>query len=356
VAYGGFEEIKRLKHPPVEALIKLVMYPLAWYLRQTEFDKAAYINNWMMPTNLYPSIESDQIKALCAALPKWFPDRAIVFRSVDSFRNPQLYQTLKALGYKMVLSRQVWYLDPVRGVSLKVHREDIRAARKNGHVESAELRDEEIARGIELYNKLYTEKYSRYNPQFTTDFLRRMRDENLLNIKTIRKDGKVNALMGYFVRNGVMTPPLYGYDTGMPKDNALYRQLTVMTMREAYERGLLLHDSAGVGKFKKKRGTCRVIGNRRGNWFKRSARWQFQFSRRTIFNHRARTLALAGSARGDSFGFFSVASVSSVVISFSLPDKLYFTCHCERLLRSNPPIPGGCFVPRSDICPVVKHL
>ena len=259
VSYGGFEEVQRLKNPPVEALIKLILVPLAGYLRRSEMNKVVYVNNWLFSTNLYPPINSGQVTSLCQALLEWFPDRAIVFRSVDQFRNPHIYQTLVALGYEMLLSRQVWYLDPAHGLSLKVHREDMRAVRKNGHVESDELHDDEIARGVELYNKLYLEKYSHFNPQFTVEFLRRARDEKWLHIRTIRRDGKLNAILGYLIRDGVMTPPLFGYDTSLPAAYALYRHLTAMTMRAADEQKLLLHDSAGVGKFKKKRGARPVI-------------------------------------------------------------------------------------------------
>ena len=259
VSYGGFDEVKRLQNPPVEALIKLILYPVAWYFRQAELDRVVFVNNWLISTNLYPPIEADQLKVLSEALPKWFPDRAIIFRSVDQFRNSHLHQTLERLGYEMMLSRQVWYLNPEYGLSLKVHREDMRAVRKNRHIQNDELSDDEVGRGLQLYNMLYLEKYSYFNPQFTEDFIRLARDEKLLEIKTIRLDGKLNALMGYLTRNGVMTPPLYGYDTSLPQETALYRHLTVMTMREAMEKKLLLHDSAGVGRFKKKRGARRVI-------------------------------------------------------------------------------------------------
>ena len=259
VSYGGFDEVKRLKNPPVEALIKLCMYPFAWYLRKAQLDKVVYVNNWLVSTNLYPLVETRPFRALSEALTNWFPDRAVVFRSIDPFRNPHIHHALEALGYEMTLSRQVWYLDPMYGVSLKAHREDMRAVRKNGHEQSDELNDDEIARGVELYNMLYLEKYSYYNPQFTEAFLRLARDEKLLRIKALRRDGKVNGIMGYFIRNGVMTPPFYGYDTSLPREDALYRHLTVMTMRQAMEHNVLLHDSAGVGRFKKKRGARRVI-------------------------------------------------------------------------------------------------
>jgi len=259
VSYGALDEVKRLNNPPAERLIKLIMRPIAWYLRRSEFDKVAYVNNWLVSTNLYPPIAADQLRALCEALPKWFPDRPIIFRSVDEFQNPSVFHTLKELGYEMLLSRQVWYLDPQVGTRLKVHREDLRAIHKNGHAAGGDLRDDEFERGVELYNLLYLEKYSRYNPQFTSEFLKLAYNQKLLTIKTVRRDGALNAIMGYFSRNGVMTPPLFGYDTRLPQTDALYRHLTALTMREAQERGLMLHDSSGVGKFKKKRGAKKAL-------------------------------------------------------------------------------------------------
>jgi hypothetical protein len=259
ISYGGFEEVQRLNNPPVEWLIKLLLQPLASYFRRSDFDRAALVNNWLVSTNLYPSITKAQLDVLTEALPIWFPDCAIVFRSVDTFRNPLLFDVLQKQGYEMMLSRQVWYLDPAYGLSLKVHREDMRAICKNGHLQSDKLSDDEIGRCLRLYEMLYLEKYSHFNPQFTEEFIRLAHDEKLLKIITLRRGEKINAVMGYIERNGVMTPPLYGYDTSLPQETALYRHLTVLTMQEAMEKKLLLHDSAGVGKFKKKRGAHSAI-------------------------------------------------------------------------------------------------
>jgi hypothetical protein len=51
-----------------------------------------------------------------------------------------------------------------------------------------------------------------------------------------------------------MTQPLFGYDTSLPMDEGLYRLLTLVTLQEGVRRGLLVHASGGVGKFKKVRG------------------------------------------------------------------------------------------------------
>jgi hypothetical protein len=65
--------------------------------------------------------------------------------------------------------------------------------------------------------------------------------------------------MGYFVRNGAMTQPLFGYDTSLPQETALYRHLTAVTLQDGKELGLTVHASAGVGPFKMNRGAKRFI-------------------------------------------------------------------------------------------------
>ena len=256
VSYGGFEEVKHLNNPPVEALIKIIMNPVAWYFRRTELDKVLYVNNYLLSTNLYPSVNSGQLSALSEALPKWFPDRAIVFRSVDQKKNPHIYQVLEANGYELVLSRQVWYMEPEQAVCTRQYKEDMRVLRKHGYevVDGKDLNDEELVRALHLYNLLYLEKYSYYNPQFTFEFMKLARDEEILHLRALKRDGKINAVMGFFIRNRTMTQPLFGYDTSLPQEEGLYRLLTLITLQEGLERKLLVHASGGVGKFKKVRG------------------------------------------------------------------------------------------------------
>jgi len=256
ITYGGFEEVQRIKNPPVEALIKLALHPLAAYLRRSGFDRVAYVNNWLLSTNLYPRLNQDQIHALSAALPAWFPDRTIIFRSMDSFFNPRLYQMLLESGYQMVLSRQIWSQEPQAAFRKKDTKSDVRFFNSTPHevVPGRQLSDSELRRALELYKFLYLDKYSPYNPQFTESFLRLCRDEMLLHLLALRLDGQVNAILGFFIRNGTMTTPLFGYDTCLPQSEGLYRMLSVLLLQEGQQRGLIVHASAGVGKFKKTRG------------------------------------------------------------------------------------------------------
>lgn len=261
VSYGGFEEVKHLNNPPVEALIKLVMHPIAWYFRRAELDKVVYVNNWLLSTNLYPQITATQLELLSEALPGWFPDRVVVFRSVDVKKNPLVYEILQKQNYEMVLSRQVWYMDPADAMRTRQYKEDVRVLRKHGYeiVNGENLSDEELARALHLYNLLYLEKYSYYNPQFTFEFMKLARDEGILHLRALKRDGQINAVMGFFIRNGAMTQPLFGYDTSLPQEEGLYRLLTLITLQEGLRRNLLVHASGGVGPFKMNRGGKRII-------------------------------------------------------------------------------------------------
>ncbi|CAG1016057.1 hypothetical protein ANAEL_05450 [Anaerolineales bacterium] len=256
VSYGGLEEVKHLNNPLAEAVVKAIMKPIAGYFRYAELDKVVFVNNYLVSTNLYPSVSSDQLSALSEALIRWFPDRGIVFRSVDQKKNPHVYQTLDGLGYDLVLSRQVWYMDPVAALKTRQCKEDLRVLKKNGYevINGRDLSDDELRRAAQLYELLYLQKYSFFNPQFTFDFLKLARDEETLHMYGLKKNGRLNAIMGFFVRNGAMTQPLFGYDTSLPLAEGLYRLLTLVTLQEGVRRGLLVHASGGVGRFKKVRG------------------------------------------------------------------------------------------------------
>lgn len=256
VSYGGLEEVKHLNNPLAEVVVKAVMKPVGRYFRYSELDKVVFVNNYLLSTNLYPSVNCDQLSAVSEALIQWFPDRTIVFRSVDQKKNPHIYQILDELGYYLVLSRQVWYMEPVAALKTRQCKEDVRVLKKAGYdvVRGEGLSDDELHRAVQLYEMLYLQKYSYYNPQFTFDFLKLARDEEILHMYGLKKDGRLNAIMGFFIRNGAMTQPLFGYDTSLPLEEGLYRLLTLVTLQEGVKRGLLVHASGGVGKFKKVRG------------------------------------------------------------------------------------------------------
>ena len=261
ISYGSFEEVHRQNNRWIETFLKLLVLPLAGYFRLAEFDRVVLVNNWLLSTNLYPSLSEEKLGILIKSLPAWFPDRPIIFRSVDNFSNPMLYKTLQKHGFEMVLSRQVWFQNPQEALHKKQIKVDQSLMRRSEYevVDGPQLTDKEIYQALDLYNQLYLEKYSHFNPQYTREFIKLARDHELLHLKALRHNGKLDAIMGYFVRNGLMTQPLFGYDANLPQKDGLYRILSLLTIQEGLSRGLRVHASAGVGKFKKLRGGRSVI-------------------------------------------------------------------------------------------------
>ena len=105
------EELVNLDNPAVERVLRALFVPLGWYFRRSQLDNVVYVNNWLLSTNLYPVMTPDEITAALTFLVKRYPERAIIFRSVDNYRNPTLYNTLLQAGCRMIFSRQVYYQD-----------------------------------------------------------------------------------------------------------------------------------------------------------------------------------------------------------------------------------------------------
>jgi hypothetical protein len=261
ITYGR-EELHKLDSRPQRILFDTLFRCMGWWFKRSGFDRVVYVNNWLLSTNLYPSLDMAQIPDIHHALLERFRDRAIVFRSVDEHRNPALYQALTDLGYLPVFSRFVWYQDPS---SPKVYKSrsfksDRGLARRSGYevVDGQALEDSDFERIESLYNMLYLERYSMLNPQFTSRYIREFCRKGILNIRVLRKEGSLDGFYGYYTRRGVATAPLFGYDTSI-EGSALYPILSYYWTEEARQKGLEINCSAGVGKFKKFRGAHPVL-------------------------------------------------------------------------------------------------
>src|SRR5262249_2140198 len=152
---------------------------------------------------------------------------------------------LAALGYQPVISRQVYVLDPRTGGHRKKtsYLRDRALARRSPYEWTTDLGDADIPRLKRLYDDLYLDKYSRYNPRFTEEFFRAALNLGWLELQALRCGGRLDGVLGFVVRNGIMTTPLIGYDRSLPADIGLYRLISLRLIEEAQRRGLILHQS-----------------------------------------------------------------------------------------------------------------
>jgi hypothetical protein len=187
----------------------------------------------------------------------------VVFRSIDARGNPDLLAALAARGCRMVFSRSIYYQDVASAYvqGKRQFREDLKSFKRTPYqvIDGAALSADDAERVLALYNGLYLNKYSRFNPIFTVEFIRLALAERLLHIKALARDGRIDAVLGYVARHGYITAPLFGYDMQLPKETGLYRQLSTLISLEAQARGDVLHLSAGVGPFKRLRGGLPAI-------------------------------------------------------------------------------------------------
>lgn len=253
VITGGLEESRALG--AFGALIRPPLRLLGGLLKLGRLDQVALINGQGYATDLPPSLSEAEITALTEALAAAYPDRALVLRSLW---RPEERERWRRAGYRSIVSRYIWTFDPAapRALASPLLKRDGKllagSEYRLGGPES--ITDEELPRLLTLYEQLYIKKYSRHNPRWTLDFFRRARDGAGPDLCVLRSaEGRIDGLVGLVERDGVLTAPIYGYDTGLPRELGLYRMLSRVAVDEARRRGCLLHQSAGAARFKKLR-------------------------------------------------------------------------------------------------------
>jgi len=258
----AFQELaKRYRRVPL-GLFNAPRSLLGALLKRGSIDSVVFVNNWLLTTNPSHGLSSAQVAALTAYLTRRYPGSAIVFRSVNPFADPAGLDALQTNGYRLVPNRRVYMLDTRNQLYLERSnvREDLRRLRQTSY--SVVDRHEDLAphasRIAALYRDLYLGKHSQLNPQYNTNFVALTLEERFLNYRALVEDGRVDAFVSYFVKDGLITASLIGYDLQRPRSLGLYRLAFALIVAEAARRKALLNISAGVGNFKMLRGAVPV--------------------------------------------------------------------------------------------------
>ncbi|MFK7930314.1 MAG: GNAT family N-acetyltransferase, partial [Myxococcota bacterium] len=235
VDYAG-EELRELNNPVLRGTLKAALSGLGAVLDAGKVDRLVCIDNWCVSTNLHPHLSSDSLRALTLALVDQFPSHALAWRSVHQWRDEPLAAQLQAAGYRPVPARSCWVWDPndPHHRAAKNLKHDRRHLRNSGYevIGPDSLTAEDAPRLRSLYDALYLDKYSKHNPAMTDRFLRAAL-AGALHVRALRKDGRIDAVLGFFCRAGFMTTPLFGYDTTLPQDVGLYRMLSQALVQES---------------------------------------------------------------------------------------------------------------------------
>jgi hypothetical protein len=229
-------------------------------------NRVVHVNNWLLSTNLYPDLTSEHIAVIITFLKDQFPQHTIIFRSINSYSNELLTTILQKAGSRLVPSRQVYFVHPSKQSSFRTKarwrlKRDFALLERQGYgvIGADELREGDVPRLVALYNALYLEKYSYNNPMFNEQFIKLALSQKTLQLVALKKGERIDAVLGYFCRNGVMTTPIFGYDTTLPQAVGLYRMLTAVLFKIAQENEHLINHSSGAAEFKRNRGAIASI-------------------------------------------------------------------------------------------------
>ncbi|WP_221089931.1 GNAT family N-acetyltransferase [Deinococcus aquaedulcis] len=228
-------------------------------LRAAAVNRAVHLNNWLLSTNLHGAWRGQGLSAARHTLTTRFPGHLLGVRSVDDWSAPGLRAALEADGWILVPSRRIWVVEDLarqwRPRGNFGH--DRRAVARSGLTleDLTTLTPGDAQRIAHLYALLYMGRYSPLNPVLTPAFIEASWRTGFLSYRVARApDGQIMAVAGMWVRGGVMTPPVVGYDTARPQREALYRVACWLFMERALALGVRLHGSSGAAHFKRQRG------------------------------------------------------------------------------------------------------
>ena len=264
-AYGAYVDFELLSmgRPWLTWPLRGLLSVITRQLERADIDRVVLVNNWLLSTSLYPpDWQGEDLPEITRLLSGDFPDHAIGFRSLNRFSNATLIDRLTELGYISIPSRQVYLFDARNGQSSAFLRQrnccsDAALLRRTPYslVPGEQLEAADYPRLEYLYRLLYIDKYCPFNPQYTGEWLRLGQEEGWLQLTALRSPaGTLDAVLGWFANDEILSAPVLGYDTGLPQSLGLYRLLSRLCVQEAVNRRCLLNYSSGAADFKRLRG------------------------------------------------------------------------------------------------------
>ncbi len=258
----ALDELSELGNSRLEAVLRGLLHALGAVLDYGKVDDMVAISNALFSTNLHPAFTLEQLAQITRDLKRLHPRSTIAFRSVHG-RDSRLPEFLVELGYRLIPARSVTFV-PTRDGAYQRKRDvkqDAKLLERSAYTvrRIAQPSALECQRIAALYDLLYIRKYSRHNPRFTSAMIESAARTGLLEFTALEREGDAgNAIMdgviGCYAQHGYLTVPILGYDTALPAQTGLYRMLSSIISEQAHDRGLDLHASSGVGRFKRSRG------------------------------------------------------------------------------------------------------
>lgn len=256
--YVGYplDSLEEVPNKIVRKLLKGVLTGLGKVSQKAHLNKAVVVNNWFFSTTIHPLFSVEQIEEITQLLTVQFPDKAIIFKSIHTFANNPLYDQLKECRFDLIASREVFFLKANEEsiFDSRIFKSDLKHLVESHYEiqDISQMSQEDLDVAIRLYRAIYVDKHSKFNPQLNGRFIALALQSNLLHMRALHKEGCVDAIVGFWIKEGVMFSPILGYNSQPHEQNqSLYRMASTVLTEEARKRKLLFHLSSGASKYKR---------------------------------------------------------------------------------------------------------
>lgn len=260
------KEAKKHLKQPLQFLLRPLFTLAKVLFKIAKMNKIVAINNLPFTTILHESLSKNQVQKIVGFLTRQFPKYVFVFRSINSYTDGELINSLKNNNFKFAISRNIYLFDPSKYYGLSqtkkkaIRRDDKLLMKNNMRVLTHEdFNPENDAKEMtRLYNRLNLEKHSGAN-HFTEDFFRQSIKYKTLTFIGILYNNTLVGFTGFYQKKSVFTEPVIGYDISLPRELGIYRILSSIIINESLRNKKILHLSAGAGEFKMHRGALPEI-------------------------------------------------------------------------------------------------
>ncbi len=237
----------------------------AWLIRRLGscaswmgLDRIALVGNWPVSTNVWDGATVADLTQMCTRVMTENPDYFVGVRNLQPDKHAHLIAALRQIGFVALPARVVYEFDLRQGLARKPsHLMRDHTARKRSGLRMAVMDSvsrESARRMAALYTRIYLDKHSQLNAQYTADFFEDMLNQHVMRaVALTHSNGDIMAFAMLYQVGNTLTVPALGYATDAEIDG-LYRLLFSAIHEYTQTHALLLNYSSGAGDFKRKRG------------------------------------------------------------------------------------------------------
>lgn len=246
------EELGELNNKTIEYFGNIVLSLVGLLLKPCRIDDVVYVNQLLVSTNLYPDFPfHEEVNHFLA---KKFPNKVICWNSINEKTTPTLYHEMKQTKMLFLPSRSVFYYTEFPNKLSRDLKRDIAFRSKSKLLmKKLDANNFDGDRVKQLYDMLYLDKYSKFNPNYTKYYFESTLSTGFIEYYGLFDGGEILGVVGFFTVENTSATPVVGVDSNRSIKEGIYRLLVLKAYDEARNNDRIFHCSAGAGSFKRNR-------------------------------------------------------------------------------------------------------